>query len=152
LAKAGVKVRVWGNGWSRLQGAHGNLMIEARPIYNDDYVKAICASAINLCFLRRGNRDKQTCRSVEIPACGGFMLHERNDEIEALFRAGREAAYFSGDTELIEQCHFWHDKLEQTQRIGHDAHLRVDTLRLSHKSVLASLFDKIDTIKGPLLL
>jgi spore maturation protein CgeB len=107
LARSGLAVRVWGNGWARLTGAEPNLRIENRPVYDDDYARTISATRINLAFLRKANRDLQTCRTVEIPACGGFMLHERSPEAERLFAPDREAAFFSGDDDLIAACQYW---------------------------------------------
>ena len=107
LAEGGIGVRVWGNGWANWLGRHPLLRVENRAIYDDDYARAISTSRINLCFLRKHNRDLQTCRSMEIPACGGFMLHERNREIMGLFAEDREAAYFGDDAELVEKCRIW---------------------------------------------
>lgn len=107
LAEAGLRVRVWGNGWWRLAGAYCGLQIEGHPAYDDDYARVINASRINLAFLRKANRDLQTCRTVEIPACGGFMLHESSPEAERLFAPDREAAYFGSDEELIASCRRW---------------------------------------------
>jgi spore maturation protein CgeB len=107
LADAGLSVRVWGNGWRHLSGAHPGLRIEGRPVYDDDYARTINASRINLAFLRKANRDRQTCRTLEIPACGGFMLHEASAEAERLFASGREAAYFGTDDDLVSACRSW---------------------------------------------
>jgi spore maturation protein CgeB len=107
LARAGIQVRVWGNGWSHLRDAHPGLRIEERPVYGDDYARAVNATRINLAFLRKANRDLQTCRTVEIPACAGFMLHERSDEAERLFVPDREAAFFTTDDELVAACRRW---------------------------------------------
>lgn len=107
LAEAGLSVRVWGNGWQSLRGVHSRLTIEGRPVYDGDYARTINASRVNLAFLRKANRDLQTCRTVEIPACGGFMLHEASPEAERLFAADREAAYFGSDDELIDACRRW---------------------------------------------
>ncbi|MBT3917554.1 MAG: glycosyltransferase [Rhodospirillaceae bacterium] len=107
LAQQGVPVRVWGNGWTAYKDQVPGLLIEGRPAYDDEYVKVICCSEINLCFLRKENRDLQTCRSIEIPACGGFMLHERNAEMSAIFKEDSEAAYFTSDQDLLEQCKKW---------------------------------------------
>jgi hypothetical protein len=101
LARAGIDVRVWGNRWERQQARHPKLRIEGRALYGDDYGRAINAFDINLCFLRKLNRDLQTQRSVEIPACGVFMLAERTDEHCGLFEEGREAEFFGSDDELL---------------------------------------------------
>ena len=34
--------------------------------------------------------DRTTTRTFEIPASGGFMLHERNEEVLSLYREGSE--------------------------------------------------------------
>lgn len=104
LAEAGFEVRVFGNGWNRLREFHPRLRVEGHPLGGEDYVRSIGATDINLGFLRRANEDRHTDRSVEIPACAGFLLAERTEEHLELFEEGREAAYFEGDDELIELC------------------------------------------------
>lgn len=104
LARNGVQVRVWGNDWERMRGAHANLRIEGRPLYGDDFAKACGAFKINLGFLRKLNRDQQTTRSVEIPASGGFILAERTAEHLALFVEGQEAEFFASADELLDKC------------------------------------------------
>jgi hypothetical protein len=139
LAEAGLAVRVWGNGWSGLAGRHPLLRVEGRPAYGDDYRRVVAASRINLCFLRKGNRDLQTCRSMEIPAMGGFMLHERSAELATVFAADRETVYFSGAGELIATCRRWLADDPGRQRIaaagrakaeqgGHSHHARWDAI------------------------
>ncbi len=59
LAKNGMRVRIWGNGWNAWVNRHPNLQVENCPVYEDDYIRAICATRINLCFLRKMNRDLQ---------------------------------------------------------------------------------------------
>ena len=104
LARQGFDVRIWGNGWQRMKDRPPGLRLEERPVYDDEYAKVVAASRINLCFLRKENRDLQTCRSIEIPAMGGLMAHERNAEIARMFKEGEEAVYFDNDTELAEKC------------------------------------------------
>lgn len=107
LAENGIRVRVWGNGWGARGAQHPNLVVEGRAVVNTshslDYTKTICATRINLAFLRKANRDRQTDRSVEIPACGGFMLAERSPDHARLFQDDREAAFFDGDDDLLEK-------------------------------------------------
>jgi spore maturation protein CgeB len=104
LARAGLGVRVWGDGWRGLTSAHPNLRVENRALGFDDFARACSAFKINLGFLRKLNHDQQTTRSVEIPACGGFMLAERTAEHLALFEEGREAEFFDTPEELLGKC------------------------------------------------
>ncbi len=143
LAKRGVAVRVWGNGWEDWVGRHPDLRVENRPAYNDDYARVIAASAVNLAFLRKANRDLQTCRSVEIPGCGGFMAHERNDEIAALFREGREAVYWSDDDELARLCAFWLDRDAERCKIAEAARDRAFALALTHTANVARILNAL---------
>src|SRR5581483_1428511 len=89
LAESDVPVRVWGCGRSPWAFRHKNLAVHRRMLLGRDYARAICATDVNLGFLRKANRDRQTTRSVEIPACGAFMLAERTDEHLALFEEGK---------------------------------------------------------------
>ncbi len=134
LARQGLKVRIWGNGWADWAGRHPNLTVENKPAYNDDFARVVSASDINLCFLRRSNRDFQTCRSIEIPACAGFMVHERNDEITALYREEIEAVYFSSDDELAGICSSWLARDRQRSEIAQAARKRTLELELIHRS------------------
>lgn len=103
LAQNGIKVTVWGNGWSRWVGVHPNLDVRNEFLFGEDYSRAISATKINLNFLRKINRDEVTSRSVEIPACGGFMLAERTQRHLNFFEEGIEAEFFSSDQELLEK-------------------------------------------------
>lgn len=125
LAQAGLPVTIRGPGWSRtMKGSHPNLHII--DDYMDDYryPRSIASTKINLGFLRKANRDRQTTRSIEIPACRGFMLAERTDEHERLFREGLEAEYFSDSDELIEKCRHYLDRESDRRKIAERGHRR----------------------------
>src|SRR3990167_579177 len=111
LAKHGIPVRIWGNGWKEFARTHPHpkLHVENKPIYDDNYQKAICATEINLCFLRKLNRDLQTDRTMEIPACGAFMLAERTEEHQRLFVEDKEAVFFdsNNDAELLAKVQYY---------------------------------------------
>lgn len=146
LARAGLSCRVWGNGWGGLVGAHPGLVVENKPVYGEDYVRVLCASKINLCFLRHFNRDRQTTRSIEIPACGAFMMHERSEEMAALLPSEYAAAYFGDDDELVAQCRRWlADEAGRAAVAARGLH-RVRELGLGHDDVLGRV---LATAKTP---
>lgn len=118
LAKNGIKVVIWGNGWESWQNKNPNLIIKNIPVYGDDYAKAICATKINLCFLRKINRDEITSRSVEIPACGGFMLAERTKRHLEFFEEDKEAVFFNTKEELLEKIKKYLNNDEERSKIA----------------------------------
>lgn len=125
LALAGLQIRVAGSFWERV-GAAGTqgLSFAFGDLVGEDYAKAICATKVNLCFLRKANRDLETTRTMEIPACGGFMLAERTEEQRALFEEGREAEYFDTYDELLDKARFYvHHDMERS-RIATAGHAR----------------------------
>ena len=150
LARAGIGVRIWGNGWEKFDPAIANLTIERRPLVNSTenklYTLGICATRINLAFLRKSNRDLQTDRSIEIPACGGFMLAEYSTEHARLFHEGREAAFFRNPNELIEKTRYFLSHEEERSAIGLAGRVRclaggyrhVDRARLMIDEILAA--------------
>lgn len=108
LAQNGLNIRVWGGGkWLKYKGMYPNLKIEDGGLYSENYSKSFQAFKISLCFLRKMNHDLQTTRTVEIPACGGFMLAERTPEHQAMFEEGKEADFFSSNKELLEKCKYY---------------------------------------------
>lgn len=118
IVMAKIPVRVWGQGWERCRLRHPNMVLEKKPLWADNYAKALCSFDINLCFLRKMNRDLQTTRSIEIPACGAFMLAERTDEHLALFKEGTEAEFFSSDVELLEKIKYFLTHSEERKLIA----------------------------------
>jgi len=101
-----VQVRVWGEQWENARAPElGRDVIGGHEVAGDFYARAISASKINLAILseRRpgaSEGDRITSRTFHIPAAGGFMLHERTEEVASLFREGVECACFDGADEL----------------------------------------------------
>jgi spore maturation protein CgeB len=119
LAKAGFPIRIYGGNWKRYRGTGmQRLQVEAKSMIGEDYPKAISSFDINLHFLRKANRDQQTTRSIEIPACGKLMIAERTHEHQALFEEDKEAIFFDSDEELIDKVKYFCQHPEEAQIIG----------------------------------
>jgi glycosyltransferase involved in cell wall biosynthesis len=108
LAADSLQIKIWGNGWANTDLSRlFPEVVMGRAVYGNEYAKTICASEINLCFLRKANRDRITTRSIEIPACGGFMVAERTDEHLEYFEEDKEAVYFSSYEELKDKIIYY---------------------------------------------
>ena len=143
LVDNGLRVTVFGDGeWNNYKNYSPNLTI-APSVYSDDYPKALSAFKISLCFLRKINFDKQTARTMEIPACGGFMLAERTDEHLALFEEGKEAEFFSSDEELLEKCRYYLNNEEERKAIVERGILRCKNSGYSNIETMKKLIDAI---------
>ncbi|MBU0571107.1 MAG: glycosyltransferase [Candidatus Omnitrophica bacterium] len=148
LAKKGISVRVWGAGWRRCKLSHPNLKLEGRFLLGEEYTKAICSFDINICFLRKINRDLQTTRSIEIPACGAFMLAERTCEHLSLFREDIEAVFFGNYEELLNKVQYYltHDK--ERRLIAQAGYERCVSGGYSNKERLCKMIECIRCLKN----
>ena len=146
LAKNGVEISVWGNGWNLMLEKHKLLKVNYNFLYGESYSKAIIASKFNLNFLRKINRDQITSRSIEIPACGGFMLTERTDKHKKTFKEGVEADYFDNDKELLSKIKYYLKNNEERKIIATNGFNRCINTQLSMKFQLEKIINII--IKG----
>jgi len=125
LAAAGVSVRIWGDGWSAWRDRlNAGFELGGPSQWGDPYARILSCTDINVAFLRKANRDQHTSRSIEIPACGGFMLAERSPEHALLFSEGAEAEYFGSDDELIDKVRYYLARPEDRKRIAAAGHAR----------------------------
>lgn len=144
LADKGIKVRVFGKGkWLNYKSYSPNLIIEDYVLKGEDYCKALQAFKISLCFLRKMNYDLQTTRTVEIPACGGFMLAERTDEHLSMFKENEEAVFFSSCEELLEKCRYYLSHEEERMNIVLAGTRRCESSGYSNTNMLKNTIQSI---------
>ena len=145
LADNGIPITVFGGrdkGWSENFRNHPNVEFYDYGLYGDDYAEALTNFAINLCFLKHWNGDQVTTRSIEIPACGGFMLAERTVEHLALFEEGEEAVFFDDDVELLEKVQYYFSNEEYRSSIANAAYCKV----LNYHEVCTRLNDCLSVV------
>jgi len=119
-----LDLRIWGNLWKENnRSSRLGRFIEGAPLNGTSYAKALSAFRINLALLSgpvagASRGDETTTRTYEIPACGGFMLHERTDEVLELFAEGTEMACFGSATELADKIDYYLAHAEERGQIA----------------------------------
>jgi spore maturation protein CgeB len=98
-------------------------------VNGDLYALAIACTKINIGLLSEirpgaSSGDLTTSRTFEIPACGGFMLHERTAEVLEFFSEDVEIACFGSVDELIDKVRHYLGRDDLRERMRSAAHER----------------------------
>ena len=125
---AGIDLRVWGPGWARA-GALVRERWQGRGAYGDELAAIYCLSRINLALLSEAGGgtpvgDQVTARTWQIPAAGGFMLHEHTAELERYFAPGSETGVFNSPGDLAEKARWFLDHREERLKVAAAGHRR----------------------------
>ena len=83
-----------------------------------DMAKIFSETKININILTIENRDQTNFRNFEIPACGGFQISERSDQLLELFKEDIEIVCFSSADELLDKCKFYLRNENARQKIA----------------------------------
>lgn len=99
LAEAGFRLALFGGYWNE----HAETRRFARGIASQDAIReATSLAAINLCLVRRANRDEHVMRSFEAAAIGGCILAEDTPDHRGLFGPDNLAVrYFTTVNDLV---------------------------------------------------
>jgi hypothetical protein len=101
--------------------------IRGMALTGTTYAKAIGAARINLAITSWTGRievDETTTRTFEIPACGGFMLHERTSELLELYEESKEVGCFGSVEELASKIEYYLAHPEERDAVARAGHAR----------------------------
>lgn len=121
---------VWGNLWEEnCQSPTVRGTIRGSALEGELYVDAIRSARINLALMSgpvqgAPGGDETSTRTFEIPACGGFMIHERSPELDRLFVEGEEVVGFETAEELVTEIQRYLEDDEGRARIARAGHER----------------------------
>jgi spore maturation protein CgeB len=109
-----IDLKIWGCRWAESHSLNLSGSIMGRGVTGEDYTRAIRGASICLGLLSEAGKgsssgDLITARTFQIPACGAFMLHERNSEVLRYFEEDREAAFFATSEELAHKVQHYLD-------------------------------------------
>ncbi len=100
LVRRGLNVSLWGGGWARQSSLLAHAHAHAGP---EQFRNLVSCAAVNLCLVRRANRDGHSMRTFELPAVGGCMLVEDTSDHRSLFGAEGECVRYFTSTDQLEQ-------------------------------------------------
>lgn len=140
LRDAGIAVRVWGAGWTRSRLADRRSI---EPVYEEDYVRVLASSKICLCLLSKWNHNLSASRTFEIPAVGSFLLAERTADHQAAFEEGREAEFFSTDSELVEKAARYLRDEPARRAVASAGHWRCRTSGYTHRDRVVTILEDL---------
>jgi hypothetical protein len=97
--RSGLSVALVGGYWDRVPATRPCSLGRQPP---EALARLTAAARINLCLVRRANRDGHVMRSLEIAALGGVMLAEDTAEHRDLFgEDGQAVVYFRSPAEAV---------------------------------------------------
>jgi len=130
-AMPALDLAVWGAQWS--ERCHSERLmqhIQGYPVIGTTYAKVLSAANINFAIMGGGmlkggvEGDQTSTRTYEIPACRGFMMHERTPELLTLFEEGKEVVCFDSTREAVEKIRYYLDHPAEREAIAGAAYAR----------------------------
>jgi len=99
LIQHGFKLGLWGGYWGRMPGFESLARGHAGPT---EFRNLVAHAGVNLCLVRRANRDGHSMRTFELAAVGGCLAVEDTAEHRDIFGPdGTCVRYFTSTRELI---------------------------------------------------
>lgn len=107
-----IDLKIWGTQWEKSTMPQIKNCLQNQGIFGDLYAAGIGASKINLGILSEQVRgassgDLITSRTFHIPAAGGFLLHEKNQESILYFQEAKEAGFFENTEDLLDKIEYY---------------------------------------------
>jgi spore maturation protein CgeB len=141
----GPRVALVGGYWERFPGTRPYAIGPRTP-------EALCAltaaAKVNLCLVRRANRDGHVMRSFEIAAIGGCMLAEDTAEHRELFgRDGEAVVYFRTAREAAERARSLLADPAERARLSAVLRARISRGAHTYRDRLVSILDVATLIR-----
>ena len=133
-------VGLWGPGWGRAtrRDARFAKAVRGPARVGREFAKVYAAADIGVNLIQvYGNGHNM--RTFEAPACGGFVMSNRTEELVRMFREGEEIVCFSTPEELREKVAYYLERPAERARIARNSWERIqgDTYLERARRILA---------------
>jgi len=116
---------LFGNNWTYKLKTKELLKCIQGAAIGKEFVKVAQESIININILRLQNKNSNNMRTFELPASGGFCLHEYSEEVEEFFKSGEEIEFFKNSEELNDKIKFYVNNPESAKQIAKNSYNRL---------------------------
>jgi spore maturation protein CgeB len=116
-----LRLGIWGNLWEENipQESPLRFFLQGAACYGHDMAEIFRSSAITLNFIRQQNRGSHNMRTLEVPACGAFLLTERtHEQAKYLFTENESLACFATPEELEAKIRYFLDNPDKRELIA----------------------------------
>lgn len=134
----GLPITLAGGYWERYPALRAFALGNKSP----EVIRALTAAAkVNLCLVRRANRDGHVMRSFEIAATGGCMLAEDTEEHREIFGPeGDAVVYFRNPQEAAQRARTLLSDSAERERLATCLHRRIVSGAHTYTHRLATMF------------
>lgn len=124
-----LNLKVWGGNWYQSTRSELESRIQGIGVHGDLFALAINQSAINIALLSEKVKgaslgDQITSRTFQIPGAGGFMLHQRTEEVLEYFEEDEEIVCFETEEDLIDKVTYYRKNDLERRKIAENGYLR----------------------------
>lgn len=137
--RSGLRIGLVGGYWDR----HPEMKPYALGFKTPKELCTLSATAkVNLCLVRRANRDGHVMRSFEIAAVGGCMLAEDTDEHREIFgREGETVLYFCNPSEACTKALWLVGNAQERVRMAEAVRTRAGGAENTYRARLATMLN-----------
>ena len=146
FVRSGLRVGLIGGYWDRFAETRAYALGFKTP-------KELCtlsaAAKVNLCLVRKANRDGHVMRSFEIAAVGGCMLAEDTDEHREIFGPeGETVFYFRNAAEAANKASWLIGNAEERSRMKQAVRKRAGGAENTYRARLAAMLAIAEPSRG----
>lgn len=122
----GFNIKIWGAHWNKAErDFKRNFNVVYKEAWFEEMSKVVNSTKIIIDVLTKENRDAINLKNFQIPACGGFLITERTEQLLELFEEDKDIVCYSTVEELRAKCEYYLEHENERKKIAQNAYAKV---------------------------